>query len=307
MTAARDLASSIEANQIESNQIETNKQSGWEARLNLEFSNPSGSAQGGRTVLSKREQRGPLAVQRPLYPEGGICHTYLLHPPGGVVGGDSLSISTQSQTGAHALVTTPGATKFYLSDDRLAKQTLNLKVESGATLEWFPLENIYFSGAIAHLETQINLASDARFMGWEMHSFGRPALNEGFLKGKISGRTQIRVDDSPLLIEGLNLNGMDKRFFNSGLQQCPTMGSLYVFGASPNALELVQGLLHQFEKDRSSESDPITIAVTVVDGLMVVRAISKWTESMMDAFTQVRTMIREQWGLKNNAPRIWAT
>ncbi len=54
---------------------------GWKANLSLEF-----KATALRTVISKREHKGPLAIQRPFYPEDDVCHVYLLHPPGGVVG-----------------------------------------------------------------------------------------------------------------------------------------------------------------------------------------------------------------------------
>src|SRR5262245_10241542 len=90
---------------------------GWEASLDLKF-----AARGARTVLARRASVGPLVVQRPFYPEGGVAHVYLVHPPGGVVGGDQLRLSVLAEEGAHALLTTPAATKFYRSDGRVARQ-----------------------------------------------------------------------------------------------------------------------------------------------------------------------------------------
>ena len=76
----------------------------WRAELALDY-----RLQDGRTVLARRH-RGPLQVQKALYPEGqGLCHTLLIHPPGGIAGGDSLSIDVAVQSGAQALITTPGA------------------------------------------------------------------------------------------------------------------------------------------------------------------------------------------------------
>ena len=80
--------------------------SSWQARLELGF-----RATAGRTVLAHRRHVGPLVVQRPFYPEGGICHVYLLHPPGGVVGGDTLELQVQADADSHALITTPAATR----------------------------------------------------------------------------------------------------------------------------------------------------------------------------------------------------
>ena len=125
---------------------------GWEAELELGFTPGP-----GRTALTHRRRRGPLAVQRPFYPEGGVCHVYLLHPPGGVVGGDSLHIQADVSKGAHALVTTPGAAKFYLSAGDTAQQVQHLHVTADASLEWLPQENIFFPGAITRLETRIEL------------------------------------------------------------------------------------------------------------------------------------------------------
>jgi urease accessory protein len=133
---------------------------GWLARLNVGFEHRD-----GRTVLATKEHSGPLTVQRPFYPEGEVCHLYLLHPPGGIVGGDRLEIRLQVATGAHALVTTPGAAKFYRSAGALATQRQSLRVADGGLLEWLPQENILFPGAIMRIETDIALVGDGRFSG----------------------------------------------------------------------------------------------------------------------------------------------
>ena len=64
--------------------------SGWLAELDLEFVQKR-----ERTILANKKTRGPLTVQRPFYPESDVCHVYLLHPPGGVVGGDGFKTKYQ--------------------------------------------------------------------------------------------------------------------------------------------------------------------------------------------------------------------
>ena len=60
----------------------------WHARLDLDY-----SLESARTVARFRHS-GPLRILQSLYPEGdAICHNVLVHPPGGLVGGDTLEIA----------------------------------------------------------------------------------------------------------------------------------------------------------------------------------------------------------------------
>ena len=63
---------------------------GWSAKLSLSFERAL-----AKTNLRVSERVGPLSVQRPFYPEEDDCHAYVLHPPGGVVGGDQLELNVQ--------------------------------------------------------------------------------------------------------------------------------------------------------------------------------------------------------------------
>ena len=146
---------------------------GWLADIALRY-----ELKRGKTCLTEKRHLGPLMVQRPFYPEQGVAHTYLLHPPGGVVGGDTLSININVQPYAHALLTTPGATKFY---------------------------------AQVCLTTHIHLASSAKFIGWEMQCFGRPVLNEWFETGKVKGRLNFYVDERLILTESMRVEGLQKQ------------------------------------------------------------------------------------------------
>lgn len=176
---------------------------GWEASLALEF-----SVRATRSVLSHRAHHGPLHVQKAFYPEpDGTCHIYVLHPPGGVVGGDALHIDLALHTGAQALVTTPAATKFYRSGERDAEQTLRAHVAAAATLEWLPQETIVFDGAWARNSTRVELARDARFIGWEVVCLGRPATRETFMRGAWRQRFEVWRDGTPLFIDRSNVLG----------------------------------------------------------------------------------------------------
>ena len=131
--------------------IDTTPDEGWHASLHLEY-----ILRNDRTVLARNRHHGPLVVQRPLYPEGGVCHTYILHPPSGVVGGDRLEINILAKQDTATLITTPGATKFYRSTGKKAIQEQNIRVDDGAILEWFPQDNILFPGANVETSTTVD-------------------------------------------------------------------------------------------------------------------------------------------------------
>ena len=181
---------------------------GWEARLALEY-----EKRAGRSVLARRSHLGPLRVQRDLYPEGeGTCHTIVVHPPGGIAGGDSLLVTARLGPASAALLTTPGAGKWYRTEGRPASQTLGFDLGPGATLEWLPQETILFDGAFAQMKTSVQLAADALYLGWEILCFGRAASGHKFASGQLSQQTEILKDGKWLWTERACVAGGDPLF-----------------------------------------------------------------------------------------------
>lgn len=165
--------------------------SGWQATLTLEF-----TEQGGRSYLAKREHSGPLVIQKTLHPEGaGVCHGIVVHPPGGVAGGDELTLNVRLNHGAHVLLTTPGAGKWYKANGQYASQHLNIDVQNGACFEWLPQENILFDGAQVKFSAKVNLAADAKYAGWEIICFGRQAQEELWRNGSLHQSLNFRREN----------------------------------------------------------------------------------------------------------------
>ncbi|WP_250667740.1 urease accessory protein UreD, partial [Escherichia coli] len=146
---------------------------GWQATLDLRFQQA-----GGKTVLASAQHVGPLTVQRPFYPEEETCHLYLLHPPGGIVGGDELTISAHLDPGCHTLITMPGASKFYRSSGAQALLRQQLTLAPQATLEWLPQDAIFFPGANARLSTTFHLCASSTLLAWDLLCLGRPVIGE---------------------------------------------------------------------------------------------------------------------------------
>jgi urease accessory protein len=141
----------------------------WHAHLSLDYHHRA-----GRTAAHFTHD-GPLRVLRSLYPEGpAICHHVLVHPPGGLVGGDTLDIQVHAGAGAHALVTTPGATRFYRSEGEPALQRTRLRLDAGARLEWLPLEAIAYNGCLARNQLELDLAPGAELLAWDITALGLP-------------------------------------------------------------------------------------------------------------------------------------
>jgi len=162
----------------------------WHASLALGF-----VRDGATTRLVRRTHRGPLRVQKALYPEGpGACHVIVVHPPGGVVGGDRLEIDVDAGPHCTVLATSPGAGKWYRANGRVSQQTVRLRAAAGGAIEWLPQETIFYDAASVDLEHDVDLAAGSTYIGSEVLCFGRVAAGEAFSSGRITQRTRIRRD-----------------------------------------------------------------------------------------------------------------
>lgn len=271
---------------------------GWQAELRLRFANRS-----GRTVLAGRSQYGPLSVQRAFYPEGGVPHLYLLHPPGGVVGGDSLKIEATVDAGAHALITTPAAGKFYRCDGRQGVLQQQLRLEQGACLEWLPQETIVYEGAQADSLTRVELATDSRFIGWEMVCLGRPAAGEGFGNGSLRQRLEIWREGRPVFLERARFQGggqtLTARWGMAGLPLAATLVAVGVADLLESAGLRELSFLHPDEQ----------LSVTALDeDVLVCRYLGRQAQRARQRLATVWARIRPQIMQRPACePRVWNT
>jgi urease accessory protein len=272
---------------------------GWEASLELGF-----TADRGTTLLAHRAHRGPLCVQRPFRPEGPeVCHVYVLHPPGGLVGGDDLQIDVAVGAGASALVTTPAAGKAYRSNGSAARQTNRLRVAGGGALEWLPQETIVYDGAEATLETRVELERGARFVGAETICFGLPARNEPFARGACRQIFELSRAGRPLFVERGRFAGGD------GVQS----GRWGLGGATVMALLVAspapEGAVLEAIRERAVPGGDLAAATILGEReVLVCRYLSGNAERTRAYLVDTWRLLRPGlFGRDAVAPRIWAT
>ncbi|CAM3303942.1 urease accessory protein UreD [Halomonas lysinitropha] len=272
----------------------------WAASLELAF-----AAREGITRMVRARHQGPLRVQRTFHPEGttGACHAYLLHPPGGLVSGDALSISACVEPGAHALLTTPAANKLYKADTHGVawSQHSRLAVADDGILEWLPQETLAFDGSRGEQATTIELEGGARCLGWEVLALGRPASSLPYVSGRIDQRFRLTRDGRPLWLERQPLDPAHPRFLGRWGQGGATVqATLWAVGLDDER-EAIEAL-------RETLPTAVRWAVTVRHGVLLLRYLGNerneaW-ELCQGAWEILRPLLI---GKPAQVPRIWLT
>ncbi len=273
-------------------------QTEWEARLNLRY-----AKRGNGTVLIEREHYGPLLVQKPFYPEGpDVCHSILVHPPGGIVAGDRLTINVTVESGAHALITTPGATKWYRSEGAQAEQCIAINVAAGANLEWLPQEAIVFNSAIAKQTISIDLADHANFLAWDILVLGRVAAQERFTQGLYKQAWTITRNGLPLWLERGQLTGGSTLLASTvGLAGYPVAATLLAVGKAPSAA--LVAACRAVAVDANAR-----VAITALPQVLCVRFLGHGAEQAKMWLQSLWHELRPHYfGRPIHRPRIWST
>lgn len=278
--------------------VEALVQRSWEARLELDY-----ALREGRTVLARRASRGPLAVQKVLYPESGaVCHTLLLHPPGGIAGGDDLAIDIRLQDRARAVFTTPGAAKWYRSGGPQARQRVGIAVGEHAICEWLPQENIYFDSVLAANAIDVQLAPGAVFCGWDVMCLGRAARGERFLRGQVQQQLRIQAGGRPLFEERARIEGgsliLDAP---AGMAGLPVCGSFLLAG-----MDLARPVL---DACRAVAGGPeCRHGLTQLPGVLIARFLGRSAEQAREYFSRLWEILRPAYAEREaRRLRIWAT
>lgn len=274
----------------------------WHASLQLDY-----VCDDGRSNAHYRHD-GPLRILKSLYPEGNtICHNVLVHPPGGLVGGDTLDIAINVKAGAHGLVTTPGATRFYRSNGETARQLLQARIDDGARLEWLPLEALAYNQCSAENRAVFELAPSAELMGWDITALGLPAADQPFTEGSFTQHIEV----PGIWLEQGRIAADDELLMNSpqGLAGQRCIATLFFVSGRPiermrreTALDTVRELIdaHALRLCAGATSPHPQV--------LVVRVLAPLVEPALDLLKTLRAVWRRAlWQLDARPPRVWAT
>lgn len=273
----------------------------WHARLNLNYQIEN------QRCVARYDHSGPLRILQSLYPEGdGICHNVLVHPPGGLVGGDTLELHVSVGPGAHGLVTTPGATRFYRSDGPVATQTTRLNLDTGARLEWLPLEAICYDACNAINRVELTLAAGAQCIGWDVTALGLPHAQLPFLKGSLEQHLEI----PGIWLERGCLRAEDPRLMNgpTGLAGNRCLATLFFASGTPWSRADKEALIDLARASLQGHVLAPTGGVTSPNTrTLVLRVLAPTVEPAMQLLRTVRQQWRRRaWGMTGPDPRIWA-
>lgn len=275
---------------------------GWLGHLALRY-----RRDGARTVAHDRHH-GPLRVLQSLYPESpAVCHHVLVHPPGGIVGGDRLELDLALGEGTHALLSTPGATRFYRSAGATAQQSVHARLDDGARLEWLPLETLCHRGALAENRLRFELAGGAETIGWDVLALGLPASGEVFDRGRFL--QQIELPGAWLergVVDGEDALLLDSPLGWDGQRVMATMwfaAGRPIDGARRELLlEAARGVVDGHAlKPRCGVTAPQPRCV-------VLRVLAPRVEPAMQLLVGVWKAWRQAaWQMEACAPRVWRT
>lgn len=269
----------------------------WQARLELGF-----ARRDARSYLAHRLHHGPLVVQKSLHPEGeDICHAVVVHPPGGVAGGDALHLQVQVGEGARALLTTPGAGKWYKANGTKATQTLTFQLAAGSGLEWFPQENILFDAGEVGFSAEIALAADATLAAWDIVCLGRQAQQEIWQSGFYQLNQRITRNGRLIWNERVRMQADDLvKTSRVGLGGAAVFGTFLVCAGAVPA-EVLQDC-------REIVLSNAKVGITALPDVLCIRYIGNASQQARQYFEHCWQILRP-WYYQKDAirPRIWNT
>jgi len=207
---------------------------GRDGALSLRF-----ERRGPATVVAGCRYTLPLQVLAPVALDDPAAVVSILNPTGGLVGGDRLSIHVHAAAGAHAVLTTPSATRVYRTEGEPTVQSVRLSVGPRAVVEWVPDHTIPFAGSALRQSIDVDLDETAGLILVDAFSAGRIALGEAWRFAALESAVSIRDARGWLLHD---------RFVLRGRAGHPALGGLGFTESRPYFASIA--VMGGFDRDR---------------------------------------------------------
>ena len=298
---------------------------GWAANLCLRF-----AADDRGTRLVHNRHGGPLRLLKALSSgDGRRLEAVIVHPPGGLVGGDTLAIELELGADSRVLATTPGQQKWYRSETVATART-RIALQANACLEWLPQPAILFDGARAQQALAITVDPTATCVGWEVLVRGRAAMGERLVTGHVDQTLSISAGRRLLWQERLHAGAAD-RLFDSPLGWGGSRIAASVWCCAPalsadrlrdlrDSWRSLLSLRNPHEQPGDADAavrscatvgDGIVInggATIAAEGLLLAKLLADDSEQMMSTCQRLWRAARVALeGDEGTAPRIWRT
>ncbi len=252
---------------------------------------------GERTEASRVFETDGLRIRFPA--AAGRTQGVIINTGGGIAGGDRMRTEIALGAGASAEVTTQSAEKIYRSDGEAAAIETALTLAHGAKLEWLPQETIIFDQAKMRRRLDVEMADDACLLVIEAFTFGRAAMGETSVNADIADRWRVRRGGRLVFAEEMRLCGASATLerIASG-NRARALATILLAAPNPSANRDMLRLL--FEQLEAESSEALEIGVSLVDGLVIARALSHSAQRLRAALLRVMLAIRGR-----AAPRAW--
>lgn len=248
---------------------------------------------GGRTVISQCCYHVPLQVLRPAYLDNtGTAYVYLLNPCGGLLGGDTYTMTIALEAGAQAVFTTPSATKLYAAPHAATRQTIDCTVGADAIFTYMPEQLIPFADAALQQRITVHLERGACAFVGDILAPGRIARGEVFAYREYDARLRVYdAEGRPLVLERTLLRPRQHRLDGRGMFEGYTyLGTLYALCEGRSLEPTLPDALHALLAGRDTL---IASATALAQSGLVVRILAADHSSISQAMFEAWDMLRQ--------------
>jgi len=165
------------------------------------------AAGAGGTRRGRVHEAGSLRVRFPNSHDRSL-DAVIVNTAGGMTGGDRFDLDIGVGDGATLVLTTAAAEKIYRSLEPDTEIAVKLRVGDGGALAWLPQETILFDQARLRRSIEVELSAGADLLLAEAIVFGRSAMGEAVLQGRLHDRWRIRRGGTLVFAETVRLDGM---------------------------------------------------------------------------------------------------